>query len=92
MRLIGVFDRPFDPVAESELARQHDGDVVHHEGVILLAQSVDDATVVVGRQLGLDVGLEAESLPEVGRWLVVQRGCHLLQSSVRARARERGHV
>ena len=71
-RLIGVLDRALDAVAEAELLREPDGDVLDRERVVVLAQRVDDAPVVVGGQVALDVRLEAEAFAEIGararRW------------------------
>ena len=69
-RLVRVLYRALHAVAEAELLRQTNGDVLDDERVVLLAQGIDDPAAVVRRQLVLDVGLEAETLSEVGSGLV----------------------
>jgi hypothetical protein len=64
-RLVGVLHRPLHAVAEPELPRQADRHVAHDEHAVLRAHAVHDASGIVGIEVFLDVGLEAESLPEV---------------------------
>ena len=57
-----------DPIAEAELASEAVfGDVPLDERVVVLPEIVHDMAAVVGSLLPLDVGIEAEAFPEVGR-------------------------
>ena len=75
-RLVGVFHRALDAVAEPEFARQTDRDVAHREGVILRLHAVHQASAVVRGEFVLDLGLEAETLSEIGTWV----GCRHAES------------
>jgi hypothetical protein len=79
--LVGVLDGALDAIAEAELLREADSDVVNDERVVVLAQRVHDQSVVVGRKIVADVGFEAETLPEIGRGLVGWLGSHAQKSS-----------
>ena len=69
-RLVGVLDRALDAVAEAEFAGEPDRDAADRQRVVALAQQVDQRAVVVGGQRPLDLGLEPEALPKVGRGCV----------------------
>ena len=62
-RLVRVFHRAFNAVAESELARQPHGNVAQREREITLAEKVDDPSRIVGDDVILDLGLQPEALP-----------------------------
>ncbi len=64
--LVGVLDRPVHPVAKAELTRHPEGDVAHRQRVVVRADGVDHAAVVVGRESTLDGALEPESFAKVG--------------------------
>ena len=65
-RLVGVVDRPVDPVAETEVLGQPYRDVAEPVGVGTGPDALDDRGVVLRVDQGLHLGLEAEALAEVG--------------------------
>src|SRR6185312_13656321 len=74
-RLVGVLDRALHAVAEAEFASQPDRDVADLEREVARLEQVDDPPVVVGGELALDLGLEPESLAEIGRIGGRRHGC-----------------
>src|SRR5688500_9588643 len=65
-RLVRIVDRALHPVAEAELVRQAHGEAGGRECMVPGAQELDQLPAVVRRQDALDLGLEAESLADVG--------------------------
>ncbi len=63
-RLIRVVDRAIDAVAETELAREVDGQPAGRVLEVVGADVVDDAAVVCGGQLARDGLLHVEALAE----------------------------
>ena len=72
-RLVRVFHRPLDAVAESELAGQPDRDVPGREHEVPLAQEIHQPAGVVGGKRLMHFGLEPEALPIVCRRRLRQR-------------------
>ena len=64
--LVGVVHRPVHPVAEAELPGQPEGQRTDGEPVLVGPERLHHRAVVVGGELPLDLGLEAEAPPEVG--------------------------
>ena len=82
-RLICVLDRPFNAVAETEFAGEPDRDVAHGQRVVIFPHEVDALSVVIGGELVLDLGFEAETPSEISRWLLRARhGCKSTPPSV----------
>ena len=64
-RLVGVVDRALDAVAEAELGREAERQVLDPEGEALLAEAPHDRGVVVAGDPLLDLAAQAEALAEV---------------------------
>src|SRR5262245_44167033 len=64
--LVGVVDRPVDPVTEPELSRQPEGHGTDDQAIVVGAKQLDDFAVVVARALRFDGPLEPEAFAEVG--------------------------
>jgi hypothetical protein len=64
--LIGVVDRPIDPIAESEFLSQPKGQWAYLQPIATCPECLHHRTAVVGITLPLDLGLETEAASEVG--------------------------
>jgi len=63
--LVGVLDSALHPVAEPEFTGEPDRHVPGCERVVIRLHPVDEGTLIGGKVF-LDIGFEAEPLPEVG--------------------------
>src|SRR5918993_5935066 len=64
--LVGILDGAIHPVTEAELAGQSEGQPPHTEAVIVRAECLDDAAVIISGEAAGDLVLETETLAEVG--------------------------
>src|SRR3954469_8926283 len=85
--LVRIFHGALHSVAESKLAREANRDPAVAQRVVVFPQVIDDLAAIVGRQLPLNIRLEAKSFPEIITRL--NRFAHCVINLVRVYPEER---